>query len=598
MGTGVLLTIGSLFYVVCLSIAYFKKIRLNTLENKIFKRIIISNICGLILHLILFCMMTFVGTSSIYTIIISKLYLVYLITYMTLFTVYAFIISAKNRNFLEDNFKKLILGVILIISLISLFIFYLPIEFHNESSKMYSFGVSVNLVYVFGFLMIGFNVIFLLKNIKRALSKEYYPLLLYFALGLITTIFQYKYPYIQLITAKDSFIIFLMYLTIENPDIRMAKELAFANEQLKNKKDNTIDVLNDLSNKLQNSLSKLETFGYKKTDINNTEEMAKDLKYIRKYCINFVDKVNGLIDISKINSGNLTINEDEYETNNFITEIERLINKDIKIKRGKLPSVLYGDKEKIKQIIVLMYKYLSSKGNIDVELDYVVAGRFCKLKFNFVTNELDIHSLIYGNKEYGFKDYSFVFYEEKDNIEYDKIMKLISLVDANTSVNCYKDGYNELVLSINQRIINPYKALEQKEINKGVNVRYFNLSSKRILLLDDGINDIREMLLLLKPYKVNVDVAKNFNDFENYLVSNKTYDLIFIDDVIYGTNPEDYSVDIYERVAGYKNFKSIIMLSNDKEKNINEYLSKGYSDYIIKPLNKKSINEILKKYLK
>lgn len=37
MGTGVLLTIGSLFYIVCLSIAYFKKIKLNTLENRIFK---------------------------------------------------------------------------------------------------------------------------------------------------------------------------------------------------------------------------------------------------------------------------------------------------------------------------------------------------------------------------------------------------------------------------------------------------------------------------------------------------------------------------------------------------------------------------------
>ena len=130
------------------------------------------------------------------------------------------------------------------------------------------------------------------------------------------------------------------------------------------------------------------------------------------------------------------------------------------------------------------------------------------------------------------------------------------------------------------------------------NVRYFNLSSKRILLVDDGINNIREMLLLLKPYKVNVDVAKNFDDLRKYLVSNKTYDLIFIDDVIYGIDPEEYSVEMYERLTGYDNFKSIIMLSNDKEKNISEYLGKGYVDYIIKPLNKKNINEVLKKHLK
>lgn len=394
---------------------------------------------------------------------------------------------------------------------------------------------------------------------------------------------------------------YIIFFIIENPDIRMAKELAFANEQVKKRKDNTLGILNDLSSKLQSSLSKLETFGYKKTDTNNVEEMAKDLKYIKKYCINFVDKVNGLIDISKLSSGNLTINEDEYETKNFIVEIEKLINKELKIKREKLPRVLYGDKEKIKQIIVLMYKYLSNRGNIDVELNYVVAGRFCKLKFSFVSNDIDIHSCIYGNKNYDVKDNSFVFYEEKDNIEYDKIMKLISLVDADTKdtkIYSYNNGYNELALSINQRIISPYKALEEKEVNKGINVRYFNLSSKRILLVDDGINDIREMLLLLNPYKVNVDIAKNFKDLQKYLISNKTYDLIFIDDVIYGANPENYSVEIYERLTGYNNFKSIIMLSNDKEKNINEYFAKGYVDYIIKPLNKKSINEVLKKYLK
>lgn len=51
-----------------------------------------------------------------------------------------------------------------------------------------------------------------------------------------------------------------------------------------------------------------------------------------------------------------------------------------------------------------------------------------------------------------------------------------------------------------------------------------------------------------------------------YLVSNKTYDLIFIDDVIYGVDSEEYSAEMYERLTGYNSFKTIIMLSNDKEK--------------------------------
>ena len=54
MGTGVLLTVGSFLYTIVLAIVYFRKSKIDTLENKIFKRIIISNLFGLSLHLLLF----------------------------------------------------------------------------------------------------------------------------------------------------------------------------------------------------------------------------------------------------------------------------------------------------------------------------------------------------------------------------------------------------------------------------------------------------------------------------------------------------------------------------------------------------------------
>ena len=587
-----------LIFIILLLVIFLSKPKIKTRENKMFLILSILNLIGYIIEIALQIYVRKCGIEYFTVTPLSKLYLIYIFAWFSIFSIYTFLISNSSGKLSDYSYKIIkythITGVVLGTVGISI----MPIEKYYSNGEMYTHGMSVEFLKIMLGVYIAIWIIRLLSNFKVVKEKKYYSIIITILLLFANIVVQTINPAILIATFTMTYTCYIIFFTIENPDIRMAKELVFANEQLKSKKDNTTDVLNDLSNKLQNSLSKLETFGYKKTDTSSVEEMAKDLKYIKKYCINFVDKVNGLIDISKINSGNLTLNKDEYETKNFIIEIENLINKNIKVKKGKLPSVLYGDKKKIEQIIVLIYKYLSKKGNIDVELDYVIVGRFCKLKFNFISNDIDIHDYMYGNRGYSIRNNDFIFYEEKDNVEYDKIMKLIPLVEANTSFNSYKDGYNELVLSINQRAINPYKALEQKEINKGINVRYFNLSSKRILLLDDGINDIREMLLLLKPYKVNVDVAKNFNDFENYLASNKTYDLIFIDDVIYGASDDDYSVDIYERLAGYKNFKSIIMLSNDKKENINEYLSKGYADYLIKPLNKKNINEALKKYLK
>lgn len=587
-----------LIFIILLLVIFLSRPKIKTKENKMFLILSVLNLIGYIIEIALQIFVRKVGNDSIFGIELSKIYIMYIFVWFSIFSIYTFLISNSSGKLSDYSYKIIKYTHITAIILGIIGIGIMPIEKYYSNGEMYTYGMSVNFLKI----MLGVYIIIwifrLLLNFRTIKEKKYYSIIITILLLFANIVFQSINPAILIATFTMTYTCYIIFFTIENPDIRMAKELAFANEQIKRKKDNTINVLNDLSSKLQNSLSKLETFGYKKTDINNVEEMAKDLKYIKKYCINFVDKVNGLIDISKINSGDITINEDEYETKNFIDEIEKLINKKLIIKRGKLPSVLYGDKGKIKQVIILMYKYLSSKGNIDVELDYVVVGRFCKLKFNFVSNDIDIHNYIYGIKNYGIKDDNFVFYEKKDNIEYDKIMKIISLIDVGTEINGYKDGSNELVLSIYQKIKNPYKVLEEKEENKGIKVRYFNLSSKRILLVDDGINNIREMLLLLKPYKVSVDVAKNFDDLRKYLVSNKTYDLIFIDDVIYGVDSEEYSVEMYERLTGYNSFKTIIMLSNDKEKNISEYLGKGYVDFIIKPLNKRNINEVLKKHLK
>ena len=56
-----------------------------------------------------------------------------------------------------------------------------------------------------------------------------------------------------------------MYYTIENPDIKIAKELAFSKMIAEESRDRTLNTLNEISDELKNSFSKLQTFGYKKS---------------------------------------------------------------------------------------------------------------------------------------------------------------------------------------------------------------------------------------------------------------------------------------------------------------------------------------------
>lgn len=75
----------SLVYSFMLMIVYFSKKRLNTLENKVYKLLIIVNFVGIILDVI--CAVTTFNMVSVktYNIIIAKLYLMYFITWIMAF---------------------------------------------------------------------------------------------------------------------------------------------------------------------------------------------------------------------------------------------------------------------------------------------------------------------------------------------------------------------------------------------------------------------------------------------------------------------------------------------------------------------------------
>ena len=90
------LQISSLVYLSILFFVYISKERVKSLENKIFKSIMIANIVGLVIEL--GCFMTVINMDKIPVInsIVTKLLLVYYLTYILLFTAYVFVISYRK----------------------------------------------------------------------------------------------------------------------------------------------------------------------------------------------------------------------------------------------------------------------------------------------------------------------------------------------------------------------------------------------------------------------------------------------------------------------------------------------------------------------
>lgn len=139
--------------------------------------------------------------------------------------------------------------------------------------------------------------------------------------------------------------------------------------------------------------------------------------------------------------------------------------------------------------------------------------------------------------------------------------------------------------------------VEQKEENKGLNVKYFDASDKRILIVNKNNTHLKELLLLLRPYKSDIDVVSSINDMKTKLSDNKTYDMVMIDDTIYNNEKDFESIKSVKSFSGY-DIKLVILASDDRVNDCEIYIEEGFDEYIIKPINKKNINYIMKKYLK
>ena len=150
MNTGKFFIFNALVYIILLMFIYFSKRRYKSKENKIYSILIITSFIGVLLEL--GCRLTIPLLNEIAktTFLITKLYLVYLLTWVTLLSLYTFIIVNKSQS----KFKHTKISIIITYIINIIIIFYLPINYYNDGELMYTYGLSVYWVYILSFIYI------------------------------------------------------------------------------------------------------------------------------------------------------------------------------------------------------------------------------------------------------------------------------------------------------------------------------------------------------------------------------------------------------------------------------------------------------------
>lgn len=601
----IILQIVGLLIITTLIVLFYSKPNIESVETKTYAKLIGLNFLFLVVGISTYIVAKLIGNFNLIN-ILQKTYMS-ILALLNLYSMF-YCISIYDKEEKLSNFKKILLSITIISILL---IIALPLNVIFEGDLLDGEGLSYTVA--LGHTVLSFTfflIITLYLLIKKYSLKKISPYIILIILYLIGFLIRSCYKELIFEGFFYAYILFIMYNTIENPDVKMAKELAFQKKLADESSRKTLSLIEDMSEELKSSVKDLELISNTKIDKNNIKELNNVLSSFQENSVKLNDKISSILDLAVVKSEPRIVTY-KYETLDMLDKLKQFleIEKEDKIKlemkiSNKLSSVLYGDEAGIIKVVLYFFDLVSSilsKKNILLEIDNIKVGNFAKLRFKFITNDKSILNYVAEDKKT-----KKLKLKITNSINYEIINNLLDKTNGNITIIKDKDNIN-LILSVNQRLISEYDIISKKEENRNIKIKYHNYSGKKLLLVDNNNLKLKEMKTLLKPYNIDVTVAQNLEEMGSKLSEDEIFDMIIIDDIIPNFEIDSFAKEIIKDQNGILNYikkqakyniATIIMVTPNNKRIEEQYIKYGFNDYIIKPVNKENIDKILNKYFK
>ena len=600
MYTGIYFLVEAIVYSMLLMTVYFRKKVFKSKENKVYSILVVVSFFELIVEFIL----DFVGPMykeiPNVSYFVARLFSFGVELWITILLCYVLFVCLSIKK--KERYIPVVRNIAIVLMIIFTTLnFILPLNFKYDGYIAYTYGPSVNIIYLSAFLYSFIGIIALIRNIKNIKDKRFFPILIFLIVGGIASYIQYMNPGLLLATPIHAFITFLMYFTIENPDVKMIKEYHKAKEISDNANEEKTMFLYNMTNDIRlitkdinyNTDAAINEMSNKKLD----KDLVNDyLRAIKENTARFTTMTNEILDVDSIDSASIKVYDDKYNIKLLLKKIVTLYSDECSKKgltfrsdiASDLPEYLYGDNLGLKNVLTSILdnsiKY-TKEGYIELNVNTIIKNNIARLIITIEDSGVGISP----------DEMDSIFYKRKEEIDGSNMKsnlftarKLITLMGGTIIPSSNYGNGTTMKIVLDQKIV--------EEANEKYNKYESFYDEKKILLVDDNISTEKIISKLIRDTNIKLDYVSLGKEALDKIRGKEKYDLILLDEVM---DPLD-GVTVMKKFKDIRNFKTnVILLTRNNEYEYNEeYLKYGFSGYLLKPISKDKLFEIIDKYLK